>query len=142
MTRVFVIDQAARPSRDWRGEFEPQPNPIRAFDAGFRIMEAETFGWESGGIVAVAIYGMTATRTGGHERAGVVHERWQVFTVDNLGWVAWVIRPDEDRRAGERLRDNNFERLVVGVLILAMIGMVAVFMVLVSQCNGGSIGRL
>lgn len=137
MTRVYVCDPDGRPSRDWTSDLWPSKNPIEAFNAGLRIMEAETIGWTSGRIVQVAIYGNTAMRPV-KPNPEIVIERWQVFMDGQLGcWVAWVIRPKDDDRYRRDTNHRRFEHVIVGVLLLVAAVLAALVLVVLPQCTGG-----
>lgn len=142
MTRVYVCDPDARPSRDWHAEPWPVKDPIKKMDAGLRIMEAEAAGWVSGRIVKMAIYGNTAMMPI-KPKPGVVIERWQIFMDEALGaWVAWVIRPRDDDRDRRRRKEHRIELLVAGVLILVAAILAALILVVLPQCTGGNFGGL
>lgn len=137
MTRVYVIDPDARPSRDYSREPWVKLNAVHPFDAGFRIMECETIGWVSGNVVLMVIHGNTAIRPMNPKPLAHV-ERWQVFDQPGLGgWVAWVRRPDADDRARRELNGQRIELLIVGAMVLLAGVIGALILIVLPQCQGG-----
>jgi hypothetical protein len=138
VSRVYVINPEERPSSNWINA-AASDDPIHRPDAGLRIMEADIVGWLSGRVVRMNIYGNTAVpliRASDRERP-IRTERWQVFEDKQLGaWVAWVMMPNDDRRARRETAAHRFELLVAGTMIFVGAVMAVLILIVLPQCTG------
>ncbi len=132
MTRCYVIDPEMRPSRPW-----PGPNSDK-LDRGLRLMECDTTGWADGRVSQVAIHGKVAVQLVRAPRSTDHVERWRTWqdaTLDG-GWIAYVVRQNEDRRASVETKNRQVELLVAAAMIFLAAVIAALILVVLPQCQG------
>lgn len=113
MTKVTVIDTCLEPR-----------NATQYRDA-VRIIECDILGWADGKVVRMMM------------RQQPEHvERWRVFEDREVGWIAWVIRPDDDRRVESETANGRFELVLIFLIGFLASVMAAIVLVVLPHCEG------